>query len=569
MTMKFPQQALQDWAKSSPDTVFLRQPINGEYQDFTFKDVHEQASKMASALLARGLKPGDKVAILSKNCAHWFMADFAIMLAGLVSVPIYPTANRETINFVLEHSEAKLLIAGKLDDWPSQKLGVPANMPVIGISYGVDAEIQWNDLVSANEMCTPHQPEWDDMMTLLYTSGSTGQPKGAIHTYRTFMTAGYHAGGSIYLSPSDRILSYLPLAHCTERAYVESTSLNYGMQVWFVESLDTFARDLVATSPTIFGSVPRLWTQFQTKIHERLPPEKLQKLLRIPLINRLVKAKIKRSMGLHKARLFLSGSAPISENLLKWYQDLGIEVTEGWGMTETFAYGTLLPYGEKPRNGTIGKAGPEVDVKIGDNGEILIKTPTLMQGYYKMETDSSVIENGYLKTGDKGEIDAEGYIKITGRIKEIFKTAKGKYVAPAKLEGLLADSPFIEQSCVLGSGLTQPLAVVQLNPAGQALPRDGVTAHLTDLLAQVNELLEKHERLSGLVVAATPWTVESGVLTPTLKIKRGEVENLYSIYLEVDVPQGVVFEPGTEQGQGQTDSSQVAPQPQAAVSATQ
>ena len=568
MTMKIPQQLIKDWAHTCPERVFLKQPVNGQYLDFTFHDVYEQSSKMASALLAQGLEPGDKVAILSKNCAHWFMADFAIMLAGLISIPIYPTANRETIAYVLEHSEAKLLFAGKLDDWESQKSGVPESMAVIGFPYGVTTSLKWDELIADQSLVNAHEPQWDDIMTILYTSGSTGKPKGAIHSYRTFMAAGYHAGGSIYLGQEDRILSYLPLAHCTERAYVESTSLSYGQQVWFAESLDTFARDLVSTSPTIFGSVPRLWTQFQTKIHERLPPEKLQKLLRIPLLNRLVKAKIKRSMGLHKARLFLSGSAPISQALLRWYQNLGIDITEGWGMTETFAYATLLPYGEKPRTGSIGKAGPEVDVKIAEDGEILVKSPTLMQGYYKMETDESVIVDGYLKTGDKGEIDSEGYIKITGRLKEIFKTAKGKYVAPAKLEGLFADSPFLEQACVLGSGLTQPVAILQLNPAGQAVPRDALTAHLDELLASVNEKLEKHEKISGVVVAAAPWTVESGILTPTLKIKRGEIEKLYQSQLESDVVKGVVFEPQGEREVMVDEPAPIATRTGQSVSAT-
>ncbi|MFM5178183.1 AMP-binding protein [Aeromonas veronii] len=529
---KLPLEMLYHWERQCPDRTYLRQTINREYVDFTWGEVADEARRMVTALRHLGLVAGDKVALLSKNCAQWFIADLAMQMGQYVSVPIYPTANVDTIEYVLRHSEAKAIFVGKLDDWKSQEAGVPADLLRIAFPYDtMPASYQWDDLLETHEPI-PDSPvqEPDSLLSLVYTSGSTGKPKGAMLTVERYAWSCEKLVETVNLTQADRGFSYLPLAHITERVYIYGGSLFGGATIAFPESLDTFVEDVKRCRPTVFISVPRLWAMFRIKIHEKLPQKKLELLLKIPLVSSLIKSKLKKGLGLDQARVLGCGSAPVSPALLEWYLSIGLKVTEAWGMTENHAFSTINYPFRADKIGTVGKAGPGVTIKISDEGEILCRCEGMMVGYYKDPEHSAeaIDAEGWLHTGDMGKLDKEGYLTITGRMKDVFKTAKGKYVAPVPIEGMLGQEPIIEQLCVIGYGMPQPVALVQLAESAAKGNRDEIVARLEAARVRVNDQLESHAKIRGILVVKTPWNIENGVLTPTMKIKRHLLEQKYA-----------------------------------------
>ncbi|EKP0302842.1 AMP-binding protein [Aeromonas veronii] len=529
---KLPLEMLYHWERQCPDRTYLRQTINREYVDFTWGEVADEARRMVTALRHLGLVAGDKVALLSKNCAQWFIADLAMQMGQYVSVPIYPTANVDTIEYVLRHSEAKAIFVGKLDDWKSQEAGVPDDLLRIAFPYDtMPASHQWDDLLEAHEPI-PDSPVQapDSLLSLVYTSGSTGKPKGAMLSVERYAWSCEKLVETVSLSQADRGFSYLPLAHITERVYIYGGSLYGGATIAFPESLDTFIEDVKRCRPTVFISVPRLWAMFRIKIHEKLPQKKLELLLKIPLVSSLIKSKLKKGLGLDQARVLGCGSAPVSPALLEWYLSIGLKVTEAWGMTENHAYSTINYPFRADKIGTVGKAGLGVTIKISDEGEILCRCEGMMLGYYKDPEHSAeaIDAEGWLHTGDMGKLDKEGYLTITGRMKDVFKTAKGKYVAPVPIEGLLGQEPIIEQLCVIGYGMPQPIALVQLAESAMKGYREEVNVRLEAARVRVNDQLESHAKIRGILVVKTPWNIENGVLTPTMKIKRHLLEQKYA-----------------------------------------
>ncbi|MDT8409043.1 MAG: AMP-binding protein [Wenzhouxiangellaceae bacterium] len=521
-------------AQATGEQLYLCQPVARQWQQWTWSQAVDEALRMAASLQRLGLKPGDRVAIISKNCAHWVIADMALILSGLVSVPIFPTANARTIAQVLEHSDAGACFVGKLEHPDQQLPGIDDSILSIAMPYPKAAgKFQWADLVAepADDF-KPHPVAETDLATLLYTSGSTGEPKGAMHSFGNFAFVGDSLARAIGFRDGDRVLSYLPLSHCTERAYVEAGSFYGPSTLYFVETLDTFMADLAHARPTLFGSVPRLWKKFQLGVLENVPQKKLDLLLRVPLLCTLIQRKIKRGLGLDQADWFASGSAPIAPALLKWWARLGVHICEGWGMTETFAYGTQIGRRQRPRIGTISTALPGVQLKTVADAELLIRCPCMMQGYYKdQELTERSFEDGYFKTGDRAFIDDQGWISITGRVKEIFKTTKGKYIAPVPLESLLARNELIEQACVVGEHLAQPVALVQLAEHIDLDMRE-LRRQLVETLDAVNAELESHQRISQIIIIKERWTVDNELLTPTLKIRREAIEQRYRPAIE-------------------------------------
>lgn len=538
-------QRLYQWEKTCPNRVALTQPMGDDtVQDVTWAEVADQVRRMAAHLHAQDWPAGSKVAILSKNCAWWMMSDLAIWMAGHVSVPLYPTLAPETISQILRHSESCALFVGKLDGWDQMKPGVPEDLPCISYPLSPydarNAYDDWDGIIArtAPMSGSPTRSE-DELATLIYTSGTTGMPKGVMHSFGNFAWALDRGLQRIPLSSEDRMLSYLPLAHVVERILVEHGWLRTAMQVYFAESLDTFTADLQRARPTVFFSVPRLWVKFQQGIHHKIPSAKLKRLQGIPILGGIVRRKILKALGLDQCRFAAGGAAPMPPALLDWYTQLGLPINEGYGMTENLALSHITEAG-KDQRGTVGPTYPDVEHRIDPTtGEVQMRSLGMTQGYYKEaeKTAELFTTDGWLRTGDQGSIDSEGLLRITGRVKDLFKTGKGKYVAPAPIEDKLVMHEAIEACVVTGTNLGQPLGIVMLNAEFAARSHDpaacqALNASLMAHLQALNATLDPHERLQTLVITTTVWTIDKDVITPTFKVKRNRIEDLYARYYE-------------------------------------
>jgi long-chain acyl-CoA synthetase len=524
-----PLEAFNFWVKNTPDKIYLRQPVNRKFIEYTFKEVDLECRKIAAGIKKMNLGPKAHIAILSKNCAHWIMADLAIMMANCISVPLYPTLDGDTINQILTHSESKAIIIGKLDDYESQKSAIK-DIKKIGIElYGVQEDLSWEKLMKESEPLKDLKEQiQDELMTILYTSGTTGNPKGVMHSVKNFNEVANTFLARYTMPLHGRYFSYLPLSHIAERIGVEMISLYTGGVVSFAETLTTFGEDLESVQPQLFFGVPRIWQKFKEKIEEKLPPKKLNLLLSIPIISGIIKKKLRQKLGLSNSVTF-AGAAPIAVDLLEWYDRIGIKINQAYGMTEDSICSHFnLPGANK--FGTVGKPLPGVEGKLSAEGEILIKNKSLTLGYYKEEEKTAELftEDGFLKTGDIGEYDHDGYLTITGRIKDQFKTDKGKYISPAPIELDLLKNTDIDQVCVVGTGISQPIALIVPSEAGKSKSKEDLDASLKSSLEEANSKLPTYEKLEKAVVMKEDWSVDNGLLTPTLKVKRNRVEAIHS-----------------------------------------
>jgi long-subunit acyl-CoA synthetase (AMP-forming) len=535
MTMQTQIEALQDHEARRREESWLVQPMGrGRVLDLSFGRAMDQVRRMAAHLAGLGLPPRSQIALFSKNTAWWLIADLAIWMAGHVSVPLYPTLAPDTIRQILEHSESRLIFVGKLDGFAAMETGIPERMPRIAmpLSPAMDAP-RWDDILSSTEpLASRAPPAAGELATIIYTSGSTGVPKGVMHSFGT-MCASRGFVRELDITVRDRMLSYLPLAHALERTVVETLSCLVGHRVFFTESLETFLDDVRRARPTIFVSVPRLWLKLQQGVLRKMPAGRLDALLRIPVVRRLVQRRIVAELGLDRARITATGSAPIPGDLLEWWRRVGLEILEGYGTTENFTYSHLNRPGEV-LIGSVGRPHDDVEHRINEAGEVEVKAPTTMLGYFKAPelSHEAMTADGFLKTGDLGVIDARGRLTLTGRVKELFKTSKGKYVSPGPIENALMACSEIDQACVAGAGLPRPFAMVVLAPDARqralAGEREAVTRQLERAADALNARLDPHERLETLVVLAETWTIENGMLTPTLKLRRAVVEKRYA-----------------------------------------
>lgn len=532
-TLQLPLQSFYHWEKTIPNQVFLRQPLNGQWVEYSFQKAGEEIRRIAAGLKAMNLPPKSKIAVLSKNCAHWIMADIAIWMSGHIAIPLYPTITSNTIRQILEHSETAAIFVGKLDTYEEQRAGIPSGVQKISFPfYGINEGILWNDwLAQHNPMQETVLRDGSDLMTIAYTSGTTGMPKGAMITFNNFAFAVTVALDNLERNVAKlnhpKLFSYLPLSHVAERMVVELVAIYRGGIISFAETLESFGKNLADTQPHMFFGVPRIWAKFQEKILEKMPQKKLDTLLKIPIVNALVRKKIQKALGLAEAKINISAAAPIPADLLRWFKSLGITIREVYGMTENCAVSHANL--EKIKIGTVGHPHRGIEVRLSDEGEIQTRHAANMLGYYKEPqlTAEMFTADGFLKTGDQGSVDSEGYLTITGRIKDLFKTDKGKYVSPSPIEMMLLANPDIEQVCVVGMGIPQPIALTVLSEAGKAKSNADIAKSLAQTLEEVNPQLEHHERLMKSVVMKNAWTIENGLMTPTLKVKRNEVEKIH------------------------------------------
>ena len=529
-----------EWERKLKDKPFLRQPFGGKWEEYTWGETGQMARKLATGLKTLGLPPKSHIGLMSKNCREWIIADLAIYMAGYVSVPFFPNLNSKELQSLLQFGDVSALFMGKVNTWDEIKNGIPDDMPLIAFPHYKDCSKiseghQWFDFINKFE---PQQedfyPDHSDMWTIIFTSGTTGTPKGVVLDYQTnenteCLTTPEHNPLRVDFNGKNSFFSYLPLNHIAERIVVEFTCFRYGGTISFTESLETFAQNLGSVQPTVFFGVPRIYTKFQMGILSKFPQEKLNKLLSIPIVSSLLKMVLKKKLGLSKAKSIVTGAAPMQESQRVWYRSIGVNITNGYGMTENCAICTQLPGEITDKPGSVGKAQPEVELKIdSETGEILMRGPYVMKEYYNdPETTNNTIKNGWLYTGDRGRIDDEGNLYITGRVKDTFKTTTGEFVEPGRIEALFGDVTEFEQICVAGFGIASPILLAVPSERANSIDKDTLKQQLSNKLESVNKDQVSHRKVSTIVIMKEAWTPDNGILTPTMKIKRVKIDEKF------------------------------------------
>ncbi|MEO2056957.1 MAG: AMP-binding protein [Flavobacteriaceae bacterium] len=529
-----------EWERKLKDKPFLRQPFGGKWEEYTWRETGQMARKLATGLKTLGLPPKSHIGLMSKNCREWIIADLAIYMAGYVSVPFFPNLNSKELQSLLQFGDVSALFMGKVNTWDEIKNGIPDDMPLIAFPHYKDCSKiseghQWFDFINQFE---PQQedfyPDRSDMWTIIFTSGTTGTPKGVVLDYQTnenteCLTTPEHNPLRVDFNGKNSFFSYLPLNHIAERIVVEFTCFRYGGTISFTESLETFAQNLGSVQPTVFFGVPRIYTKFQMGILSKFPQEKLNKLLSIPIVSSLLKMVLKKKLGLSKAKSIVTGAAPMQESQRVWFRSLGVNITNGYGMTENCAICTQLPGEITDKPGSVGKAQPEVDIKIdSETGEILMRGPYVMKEYYNdPETTNNTIKNGWLYTGDRGRIDDEGNLYISGRVKDTFKTTTGEFVEPGRIEALFGDVTEFEQICVAGFGIASPILLAVPSEGANSIDKDTLKQQLSNKLESVNKDQVSHRKISTIVIMKEAWTPDNGILTPTMKIKRVKIDEKF------------------------------------------
>ena len=544
------------WEKKFHDRPFLRQPFGNQWEEYTWAETGILARKLAKGLKSIGLRDNAHIGLISKNCREWIIADMAIMMAGYVSVPFFPSLKGEELEYLIDFGDVDLLFVGKIETWDDIESHLPKEFPLIRFPHYkscsvVDRGEEWFDFINKYDPVQEiHVPKLTDLWTIIFTSGTTGNPKGVELSYlaldSTKIITEQVNPLKIDFSGNNDFISYLPLNHIAERVVVEHVCLRFGGTISFVESLDTFATNLKDIQPHVFFAAPRIWTKFQMGILAKVPQKKLATLLKIPIVSSFIKQKLKKNLGLSRARSTISGSAPLQLSIIEWFKKVDIFITNGYGMTENCAICTQVDGQDFEKLDSVGKPQCGVEIKVDQNTEeILMRGPFVMNGYYKNEKmTKATLVNGWLRTGDKGYLDKDNYLYITGRVADSFKTSKGKFIEPLTLENHFGNIKELEEVCVTGLGLPQPIALAQLSEIGKALPKEELIGLMEDKLAEINATSEKYKKISTLILVKEEWSELNKIMGPTLKIKRGNVENMYSKNYKSwhEAPNTVLFE---------------------------
>ncbi len=560
--------------------IALSKKENGQWKSFSSRDVKKIIDDLSLAFLKTGVKPGEKIAIISTNCPEWNFIDLALQQVGAISVPMYPTITSADYEYIFEHAEVKMIFVG--DEEIYEKAKAAAGDRLIYSFEKLEGAIFWEDLLSigvnedivslenAKEKINP-----DDLFTIIYTSGTTGRPKGVMLSH-TNVLSNVIAIATIMTPPqgSSRVLSFLPLCHIYERT--GSFCFMYlGFSIYYAESIETLGENMKEIKPHAFNTVPRLLEKIYDKIVakgyeltgikkglffwalnlglEYDPGKEMGAwyIFQLKMANKLIFSKWREALG-GEVMQINSGASALQPRLARVFWAAGIKVCEGYGLTETSpVVSASVCTREEMRIGWVGKIVQEVKVKIAEDGEILVQGPSIMQGYYRQpEMTAEVLKNGWFHTGDIGELDGE-FLKITDRKKEMFKTSGGKYIAPQLMENKFKESTLIDQLIILGENRNYPSALIV--PSFEALKdyckHKGIP-YTTDKemiqkpetiekydreLEQLNKYFGKWEQIKRFKLLPEPWGIESGELTPTMKLKRKvihqkfekEIEKLY------------------------------------------
>ena len=561
----------------------LKKPLVTKYHSkwvaTSCEEYLQKVNQMSRALIRLGVKANDKVAIIStNNRTEWNIMDISILQVGAQNVPIYPTISKEDYQYVLNHSESTYCFVS--DKMIVEKLNqIKGDTKLKGV-YTFDeiaGEKNWKELLelgkdSSNQNEVEKRKEAigsDDLATLIYTSGTTGRPKGVMLSHGNIVSNVLSNSTRVPLALGNSVaLSFLPVCHIFERMMLYLYQY-CGIEIHYAESIDKMSDNLKEVRPHVMTAVPRLYEKVFDKIYSR--GEELsgikKKLFywaiktalqfepygdngwwyekKLKIAQKLIFSKIKEGLG-GRLDIMLSGSAALQARLVRFFTAAGMPIMEGYGLTETSPVISVNQQDHRGfKIGTVGKIIDGVEIKIGENGEILAKGPNIMQGYYKdPEKTAEVLKDGYFHTGDKGEIDADGFLKITGRTKEMFKTSGGKYVVPPLLEGQLKQSRFIEQVMVVGEGEKMPAAIIQPNFEfiKDWIESEGhnIKTTLEDIASspividqiqkevdQCNKNFGKWERIKKFELTPEEWTIDAGHLTPTMKMKRKIIKDIY------------------------------------------
>jgi long-chain acyl-CoA synthetase len=519
---------LDHWATKSPNDVWLREPHGENLTEWTWSQVQAEVGAVAAWQENFLGGPEINVGLLSRNRAHWFMADLGTIAAGNVTIPMFVTLPRDTAEYVMSFTEMKLLFVGETENWEAVKTVLPEGIVLVtlpGVTLD-EPHLRWEDLVAAHAgQSSSYECQPSDLVSIVFTSGTTGVPKGVMQTHASNEIPVNRFQESFATPPRGRYFSYLPLAHIAERQIVEYASLINGGVVYFNENMMTLLRDLPACRPHIMFGPPRVWEQLQQVITGYFGSQQAvnDALERDPEGSG---KHIRDMLGLDDALYLLTAAAPTPPALIEWYGQFGLDLMEGFGQTE--AMGLSANTHEHRKVGSIGQVVGNVEVRISEEGELLARATGLATGYYKdPEKTAETFREGWIYTGDKARIDEEGFIFLTGRMKDYFKTIQGKFVAPTPIENEFAKHPHTEQLCLLGRGYSKTVMVCVPSALAQQEEPEQLVAALQEHARVVNETADKHARIGAVIISTEAWSIDNGMLTPTLKIRREQIEQRF------------------------------------------